>query len=211
MSRRLNINTVPALVGIVGPIVVVAGDITASLSTPGYSPVRDSISSLALTPIGWLQSICFLAMGLLMEILIAGFFFNIRRARGFYGGIVLLALCGFVLMLIATFHMDHPGAPPVDGIIHTIASYGLGLLFPIAILSLTPSLKSDPNWKNIFVYTLVAGVLAFALIIGAFFTEQTGWFGLYERIIVVNAIIWVEVVAVHLFRLSLRREPEPQS
>ncbi|HUX47757.1 MAG TPA: DUF998 domain-containing protein [Dehalococcoidia bacterium] len=211
MSKRLNINSVPALVGIVGPIVVVVGDLAASLATPGYNLVRDTVSSLALTGIGWLQSICFLAMGLLLEIFVAGLFFNIRRARGFHAGIVLLALCGFVLMLIATFHMDHTGAPPIDGTIHTIASYGLGLLFPIAILSLAPSFKSTPNWKNIFVYTLVAGILAFALIIGAFFTEQTGWFGLYERIIIGNALVWVEVVAVHFLRLLLRQEPKPKS
>jgi len=212
MSKRLNIDSVPALVGIVGPIVVIVGDLAASLSTPGYSLVRDSVSSLALTPIGWLQSICFLAMGLLLVIFVPRFFFNIRRARGFHAGIGLLALEGFVLMLIAAFHMDAPGAERTTaGIIHTIASYGLGLLFPIAILSLSPSLKSDPNWKNIFIYTLVAGILALALIIGAFFTEQTGWFGLYERIIVANALIWVEVVAIHFLRLSLRREPKPQS
>jgi hypothetical protein len=210
MSKRMNIDSVPALVGIVGPIVVVVGDIAASLSAPGYSPIHDSVSSLALTSIGWLQSICFLAMGLLLEIFVAGLFFNIRRARGFHAGIILLALCGFVLMLIATFHVNHTGAPPIDGTIHTISSYSLGLLFPIAILALAPSLKSTPNWKNIFVYTLVAGVLAFALIIGALFTDQTGWFGLYERIIVANAIIWVEVVAIHFLRLLLRQEPEPQ-
>ena len=210
MSKRLNINSVPALVGIVGPIVVIVGDLVASLSTPNYSPVRDSISSLALTPIGWLQSICFLAMGLLLEIFVAGLFFNIRRARGFHVGIGLLALCGFMLMLIAAFHMDHPGAPPTEGIIHMIASFGLGLLFPIAVLSLAPSLKSTPNWRNIFVYTLVAGVLALGLIVVAFLTEQIGWFGLYERIIVANAIIWVEVVAIHFLRLLLRREPKPQ-
>jgi len=210
-NKRLSINTIPALVGIVGPIVVVVGDIAASLSILGYSPVRDSISSLALTPIGWLQSICFLAMGLLLEIFVAGLFLNIRRARGFHLGIGLLALCGFVLMLIAAFRMDAPGAQRTTaGIIHTVTSYGLGLLFPIAILSLTPSLKSTPNWRNIFVYTLVAGVLAFGLIIGALLTDQAGWFGLYERIIVANAIIWVEVAAVHLLRLSLRREPKLQ-
>ena len=210
MSKRLNINNVPALVGIVGPIVVIVGDLAASLSTPGYSLVRNSVSSLALTNIGWLQSICFLAMGLLLEIFVAGLFFNIRRARGFHAGIVLLALCGFVLMLIAAFHMDHPGAPPIDGTIHTIASYGLGLLFPIAILSLAPSLKSTPNWKNIFIYTLIAGILALALIMGALFAEQRGWFGLYERIIILNALVWVEVVAIHFLRLLLRQEPKPQ-
>jgi len=211
MSKRLNIHSVPALVGIVGPMVVIAGDLAASSSVPGYSPIRDSVSSLALTSIGWLQSICFLAMGLLLEIFVAGLFFNIRRARGFHAGIVLLALCGFVLMLIATFHMDHPGAPPIDGTIHTIASYGLGLLFPIAILSFAPSLKSTPNWKGIFVYTLIAGILALALILGALLAEQRGWFGLYERIIILNALIWVEVVAIHFLRLLLKREPKPQS
>jgi len=211
-NKRLNINSAPALAGIVGPIVVVVGDLAASLSTPNYSLVRDSISSLALTPIGWLQSICFLAMGLLEVFFVAGLFFNIRRARGFHPGIGLLAFCGFGLMLIAAFRMDPNGASrTIEGIIHTVASYGLGLLFPIAILLLTPSLKSDPNWKNIFIYTLVAGVLAFALMTGLFLPDQTGWFGLYERIIVANVIIWVEVVAVHLLRLSLRREPKPQS
>jgi MFS family permease len=212
MSKRLNINSVPALVGIVGPIVVIVGDLAASSSIPGYSLVRDSVSSLALTSIGWLQSICFLAMGLLLEIFVAGLFFNIRRARGFYAGIVLLALCGFVLMLIAAFHMDAPEAQRTTaGIIHTIASYGLGLLFPVAILSLAPSLKSTPNWKNVFVYTLVAGVLALGLILGAILGKQAGWFGLYERIIILNALVWVEVVAVHFLRLLLKREPKPQS
>jgi len=210
MSKRLNINSVPAIVGIVGPIVVIVGDLAASLSTPDYSLVRNSISSLALRPIGWLQSICFLAMGLLLEIFVAGLFFNIRRARGFHAGIVLLALCGFVLMLIAAFHMDAPKDSTTAGMIHTIASYGLGLLFPIAILSLAPSFKSTPNWKNIFVYTLVAGVLALALVSGLFLSDQAGWFGLYERIIVGNALIWVEVVAIHFLRLLLKREPKPQ-
>jgi MFS family permease len=210
MTKGLSVNSVPAIVGIVGPIVVIAGDLAASSSVPGYSPIRDTVSSLALTSVGWLQSICFLAMGLLLEIFVAGLFFNIRRARGFYAGIVLLALCGFVLMLIATFHMRAPGGPhTIDGKIHTIASYGLGLLFPIAILSLASSLKSTPNWKNIFVYTLIAGILAFGLIIGAFFVELTSWFGLYERIIILNALVWVEVVAVHFLRLLLRQESKP--
>jgi len=107
--------------------------------------------------------------------------------------------------------MDHSGAPPIDGTIHTIASYGLGLLFPIAILSLAPSFKSTPNWKNIFIYTLIAGLLALALIMGALFAGQRGWFGLYERIIILNALVWVEVVAIHFLRLLLRQEPKSQS
>jgi chromate transport protein ChrA len=209
MCKSLNVNSVPAIVGIVGPIVVIVGDIAASLSVPAYSPIRDSVSSFALTSLGWLQTICFLAMGLLWEIFTAGLYFTIRRARGFHVGIVLFALCGFVLMLIAAFHMAHTGAPRIDGTIHNAASYGLGLLFPIAILLLAPSLKNTPNWKNIFIYTIIAGILAFALIMGALFAEQRGWFGLYERIIILNALVWVEVVAIHFLRMLLRQEPKP--
>ncbi|MDH4067554.1 MAG: DUF998 domain-containing protein [Dehalococcoidia bacterium] len=209
MSERLNVNSVPAIVGIIGPILVIVGDLTASSSVPGYSLVRDSVSSFALTSLGWLQTICFLAMGLLWEIFTAGLYFTIRRARGFHAGIILFALCGFVLMLIAAFHMGHTGAPRIDGRIHTIASYGLGLLFPIAILCLAPSFKSTPNWRPIFIYTLVAGALAFGLIMGALFGNQRGWFGLYERIIILNALVWVEVVAIHFLRLLLRRESKP--
>ena len=211
MVKRLNISSVPAIAGIVGPVVVVVGDLAASLTTPGYSIVRDSISSLALTPIGWLQSIGFLAMGLLEVILVFGLFVNIRRVRGFHAGMGLLALCGFVLLLIGAFRMNPADGPrTVEGIIHTVSSYGLGLLFPLAILSLAPSLKGDPDWRNLFVYTLVAGILALALILGALFGDQTGWFGLYERIIVANAIVWIEVAAVHLLRLSLGRDTQAQ-
>jgi hypothetical protein len=212
MPGRLSVSSVPPLVGIIGPIVVIVGDLAAGSSVPGYSLVRDSVSSFALTSLGWLQTICFLAMGSLLVIFAGGLYFNIQRARAFYAGIILLALCGFTLMLIASFHMDAPGVPrTTDGVIHTIASYGLGLLFPIAILSLAPSLKSTPNWKGIFIYTLLAGVLGFGLIIGAILGDQTGWFGLYERIIILNALVWVEVVAIHFLRLLLRQEPGPQS
>lgn len=211
MAERLSINSVPALVGIIGPAVVIVGDLAASSSVPDYSLVRDSVSSFALTSLGWLQTICFLAMGSLLLLFAAGLYFNIRRARGFHAGITLLALCGFVLMLIAAFHMDHSEAPPVDGIIHTIASYGLGLLFPIAVLSLAPSFKRTPNWRGTSVYTLIAGLLGFGLIIGAIFGNQRGWFGLYERIIILNALVWVEVVAIHWLRLLLKQEPKPQS
>ena len=210
-NKRLGINSLPALVGIVGPIIVIVGDLTASLSVPGYSPIRNSVSSFAWTSLGWLQTICFLVIGLFLEIFVAGLFFNLHRARGFHAGIVFLALCGFVLMLIAAFHMEHPGAPSIDGTIHNIASYGLGFLFPIAIFSLSPSFKNTPHWRNIFIYTIADGVLALGLITGAFFAAQTGCFGLYERITILNALVWVTVVAVHYLRLELKQELKPRA
>jgi len=212
MSERLSICSVPAMAGIVGPVLYSVGDLAASLSTPNYSLVSDSISSLALTHIGWLQTIGFLALGLLMEIFVAGLFFSVRRARGFRLSIGLLLLCGFGMLMIGAFHMDPSGAPhTIEGAIHSATAYALALLFPIALLLLTPSLKSDPNWRGIFVYTLVAGVLALTLTIGLLLLPSlAGWFGLYERIIVANVTIWMAAAAIHLLRLSLKRAPKPE-
>lgn len=211
--KRLSIKSVPALCGIAGPLILVIGDLTASLSTPDYSMISDTISDLALTPLGWLQTIGFLIMGLLVELFVAGLFLSIRRARGFHPGIALLACLGFGLLVIAAFRTDPAGGPyTVDGTIHSVTAYALSLVFPVGVLLLAPSLGRDPNWRNMFIYTLVAGVLALALTLGLFYLpDRMNWFGLYERIIVANVIIWTEVMAIHLLRLSLICEPETES
>ncbi|MBE0431335.1 MAG: DUF998 domain-containing protein [Dehalococcoidia bacterium] len=207
MPERLTVCRTAAIAGIVGPAVFLVGDVVASLSTPNYSFVRDSISSLALTPIGWLQTIAFLSLGVLMEVFVAGLFFSIRRARGFHLSMGLLVACGFGMLMIAAFHMDPSGSPrTIEGTIHSATASSLAVLFPVALLSLTPSLKGDPDWRGLFPYTLVASLLALALTVGLLLLPSlSGWFGLYERIMVGNVTIWVAVAAVHLLRISLRR------
>jgi hypothetical protein len=212
MSRRLSVHSIPAIAGIVGPTLYFAGDITASLSTPNYNPIRDSISSLALTSVGWLQTIGFLVLGLLMEVFVAGLFFSIRRARGLHPGLGLLLLCGFGMMMIGAFRMDPVGLPhTIEGTVHSTTAYTLAFLFPVALLLLTPSLKSDQHWRGIYAYTLVSGILALALVGGLIWLPSlAGWFGLYERIMVANVTIWVAVAAANLMRLSLRGVPRHQ-
>lgn len=207
LLKFINIHSTLALAGIVGPVVLVIGDLTAGISNPKYNPVTDSISSLALTPLGWMQTIGFLAMGLLVEIFVAGLFFNIKGVRGFRPSIGLLVLFGFGLLLVGAFRTDPVGAADtIEGTIHSVTAGIVFWIFSIAILLLAPSLRNDSNWKNIFIYTVVAGILALALAIGLIFLhEKTSWFGLYERILVANMVIWVEVAAIKLLCLSVGR------
>jgi len=202
----LNVYGILALTGIVGPFVLVFANVVASISEPGYDWARDSISSLALTPIGWLQTIGFLVIGLLVEIFVVGLFLSIRRRRGFGLGIGVLVCFGFGLLLIGAFQTDPSGAPhTTEGTIHSIAATIDFSLFPVACLLIAPSLRSDPYWKGLFLYTIVTSVLALVLVImHIWLPAQLSWFGLYERILVANMVIWVEVMAVQLLRLSLR-------
>jgi len=201
----LNVYSLLALAGIIGPLVFVIADLTAAFSEPNYNLVRDSISSLAWTPMGWLQTIGFLTIGLLVEVLVAGLFFSIRGARGFGLGIGLFVCFGFGLLLIGAFRADPVGSPhTLEGTIHLVAAIAIFCIFPIASLLIAFSLRKDSYWKGLFFHTVFAGSFALALMIGwILLPSKLSWFGLYERILVANAIIWVEIMAVRLLRLSL--------
>jgi hypothetical membrane protein len=205
--RLWNIHSTLAAAGIVGPLVLAAADIIAALYNPGYSLVRDSISSLALTSLGWLQTIGFLALGLLVEIYTAGLLYNIKRARWFHLGIAIFVFFGFAMLMIGAFHTDPVGGPRTfEGAIHGFMARATFSLFAVGILALAPAIKKDQDWRYLFRYTIVTAVLAVVLgIVLRFFPEKTGWFGLIERILVANMIIWVEVTAINLLRLSLKR------
>jgi hypothetical protein len=204
--KRMNVHSGLALAGAAGPLVLAVTDITAAITNPSYSLVRDSISSLALTSIGWLQTIGFLAIGLLVEIYVAGLLFNVKGVRGFRVSIGMLVFFGFGLLLIGAFRTDPVGGPDtIDGTIHSVVATGAFWLFPIAAFVIAPSLRRDPNWRNIYVYTLVAGALGIGLVLWlGFLPDESGYFGLLERLLVANMIAWVEVTAIKLLRLSVR-------
>jgi hypothetical protein len=205
--KQLYLRRFLALAGMGGPVMLIAADLTAAFSQPGYNWLRDSISSLAWTPMGWLQTIGFLAMGLLTELFVAGIFFNIRGTKGFSIGIGLLVLFGFGLLLIGAFHTDYTGVPAtVTGMIHGGAARSIFFLFMFSSGLIAPSLKNDPAWRRLFLYSLVASILTLVLIIvGLWVTDGNFHFGLYERILVANTIIWVEVMSIWFLRLSFKR------
>jgi hypothetical membrane protein len=204
---KLNIHSLLAFAGIVGPLMLTVGDLVAALSAPQYSLVKNSISSLALTNIGWLQTIGFLALGLLVEVFTTGFMFSVKPYKRFYLGVAIFVFFGFCMLLIGAFHTDPVGiARTTEGRIHGYVATASFTLFPFAVLCFLPSLRRDNRWKDLYGYTRVTFFLGIALlVITRIFQETSGWFGLTERLLVANMILWVEVFAVRLFVLSLKR------
>ena len=155
-----------AWAGIIGPLVLVALDITAAISQPKYSLIKDSISALGLTSLGWIQTIGFVVFGLLVEIFTAGLFLNIRRKHLFDVGIGLLTFFGFGLAMIGLFRTDPIGGLPTwSGRIHVWAAYSVLGLFPVSLAMLLSSIRDDPNWRGLYHYTVVTGVLALGMAI----------------------------------------------
>ncbi len=206
--RKWNIHTYLAIAGILAPLILLSGDISAAMvAGPNYSMLENSISSLALTKIGWMQTIGFLFLGLLVEVFTAGLLFNIRGKRLFYLGIFLFVIFGFALLLIGAFRTDPVGADQtIEGRIHGLTAQTAFTIFPVALLILLFSIKNDPNWQRYFRYTLITLILGFVLIIVIRVArEPNPVFGLMERLLVLNMLIWVEAAAINLFALSLKR------
>jgi hypothetical protein len=197
-----------ALCGVTGPLILVAMDLVAALTQPKYSLVHDSISALALTSIGWIQTTGFMLIGLLIEAFTAGLFLNIKRRRGFGFGITLLAFFGFGMLVLGVFHINAVGTPATFySQIHITAAYSVLGLFPVALALMFSSIKNDPRWRALFPYTVGAAVFALTVAVGRLFLPAGfSWFGLYERVMVLNAISWLEVFAIGLLHLSFLRQ-----
>lgn len=202
---RLNLSGLLALAGILGPSIFIAFDLIAGLSDPFYNYFRHSISSLAWSNLGWLQTIGFLTMGLLMELFVAGLFFGLKGNRLFGLGLVLLVIFGFGLLLIGAFHTDpYVGPHTIEGTIHRTSAKIVFWLLPLASLLIAPTLRTDSFWRSLYRYSLISSTAALILAISSFWMpDDFRWFGLCERILVLIEITWVLVMAIWLLRSSL--------
>jgi hypothetical membrane protein len=202
---RLNLSGLLALAGILGPAIFIAFDLIAGLSDPYYNYFRHSISSLAWSNLGWLQTIGFLTIGLLMELFAAGLFFGLKGNRLFGLGLVLLVIFGFGLLLIGAFHTDpYVGPHTIEGTIHGTSAKLVFWLLPLAGLLLAPTLRKDSFWRPLYRYSLISSIAAFIFTISSFWmADDFKWFGLCERILVAIELFWVFVMATWLLRSSL--------
>jgi hypothetical membrane protein len=199
---RQGLKALLPLAGIGGPVILVICDLIVGLSVPGYSFLRDSISDLAWTPFGWIQTLGFISIGLLTEVFVAALYLNIKRRIGFIFGIGLLACLGFGLLIIGVCHTDPVVGPhTLAGAIHGQAAKYTLWLFPFATLLMTPTLWKNPYWKPICIYSIAEAVFAIGFMIGNIWrTPDFGWYGLFERVLVGDELIWLVVLAIWLAR-----------
>ena len=77
--------------------------------------------------------------------------------------------------------------------------------FPTALAVMLPSIKNDWRWHRMFRYTVITGVIALLMAVcQPFLPSDFRFFGLYERIMVLNAITWRATFLVRLLVLSFQ-------
>lgn len=184
-----------ALMG--GPAVFQSIMVLVQVNQAGYNPVRDTISSLVWGMGGWLQTANFFLVGALLVAMS-----NLLRTR-LAGkvtelmGCLSLALMGVGFIILGIFPARAPASvQSLPAMIHGVTVYCIILLFLAACLFLARSLRNLSGSKSVFLYTVATGTLCVVFIIMGIMimVTRTYWFGMLERVILLNGFIWLEVV-----------------
>jgi len=207
-ARRQGGSWVPAAGGaaaLVVPLVFAACETAALLLTPDFDFMENSISELALTRFGWLQSFAFVLTG------VAGHFIAMALRQwpgtGWWSRVtsILIHYCTFASLMTGLIHTDVPGTGTFMGQVHVVFVISLVVLFPFATLFTIPGLWRK-GYRAAAVFT-AAECLTFAVIGFAMLRprELWVWYGFYENLPLAATAVWLVMMGILLTREAAKR------
>jgi hypothetical membrane protein len=178
-------------IGVGGSAAAFVSDLVAMGFRPGYNPMLDSISSLALGPEGWVQGVGFYLFSLAVFSCSLGLFARLK-GRIPRIGISCLLLISVCFILIGLFHVDHRNPNSPDEHVHVAATITAAALFIASCFLTAPGLK---KYGHLYRYTITTAIIAVLLFAGN--RVPTHWVltGLRERLEGANAVIWIMVMS----------------
>ena len=203
------ISRILSFCGILAPPTIVIIIIIAGLLTPGYNHLTDTISSLCgqESQRPELMTAGFFSYGAL----IIGFSYGLylRLQHGIKARIIWFTLTLYGIgMILAGVFQDTPGTAgdPInpEGFLHNISTAAAFFSLLIGAWVFARSVHNKPSWFGFTWFTIVATVVSLALSIIFIIQSYVPYPGLFQRIFYIIPLIWIEMVSIWLFRLSLK-------
>jgi hypothetical membrane protein len=208
LEERRSVIAALAGAGIAGPVIFVVVVLVQSLLHPDYSHMALPISALAAWPGGWVQSVNFVAFGLLMIAYAIGLHLGVRPSRAGVIGPALLVLSGVGLMMAGGFpwrDVDGDFIVPVGHLLGAFLSFlgaGTGLIV------MSRRMAGDPRWRSVATYALASGIAIVVLFVATFAlvvppdAPLQGWGGLVQRVTMAVWLPCLIVLALRLLRVA---------
>jgi hypothetical membrane protein len=195
---RLIIYQIVLIAGIIAPVLLVITDAVGVLLGRQYNAITQSISDLGLGRTGWLQSAAFIIFGMTTISLASELHSEMGSSRESRIGLRMMVLLGCGFILLGLFRTDPLGTShSIHEIIHHYSAWAEGGLFPVTCFFFADLFRSRPRWNILHRYSVFAGISGCVLVVVWVIFEKN-WFGLSERLIIFNGLIWFEIIAVHL-------------
>ncbi|MFZ6031348.1 MAG: DUF998 domain-containing protein [Chloroflexota bacterium] len=172
--------------GVIGPVTFVAIDLLAAALRPGYDLTFHTVSRLAVGPLGWLQTLNFVVVGVLTILLGVGLLARSQLLGGLFG------LWGLGFVLLALFPTDPSGLYPLRQRIHYWILDGVALLFPLMCLAAAVAFWQRRRFFSIFslALCLLVAFVAASWLLRPQEVLASPRLGLYERAIIWTAVMW---------------------
>lgn len=189
-----------------GPLFIVTFLIEGA-TRADYSPLRHPVSSLALSDLGWMQSINFVVTGLLLVAFAIGLWRTLQPPfwRSFLIGLVGISLIGAGLFVTDPVNGYPPGTPLVPtvssdaGRIHDLFGVLTFLDLPLTCLVFGFGFlrARKYGWAA---YSVLSGIAMFVFFVlaGMGFSQVPGYTdlaGLFQRLAIISGLGWITLIA----------------
>ena len=202
--------------GVLGSLLFTGTFLAAGATRAGYDPWRQPISALSLGPGGWLQSLNFIAFGVLMGCFALGLRGALAPGTGAKWAPLLQAAVAAGLIIDGIFAQDPGmGYPPGTAAVTAASTHGLlhniGLGLAATTLSarcfvLARRFAREPRWRGWATYSIITGLLFIALL--AAFGMANGTpsapAGLFEKLATIQASIYTIALCTRLLATTAR-------
>ena len=196
-----------AISGIIGPILFTTVMYTLGFLQPGYSHITQPDSELGTVgaPYAIIMNINFIVSGLLG----VAFAFGLHRGIGGGGskvGPALLAVAAAGVVGTGIFPTNLAEPQSFTAVMHRLVSFPGSIAAMLAPIVISRRLKRDSLWQGYRSYSLVTGVVAIGtfllLLVGFRLGFITPWVGAVQRLLLGVLLLWGEVMAIRLLRVS---------
>jgi hypothetical membrane protein len=204
------VSSMLAICGIITPISYTIVVIALGFLWSGYNHVTQFISELG--GVGAPNAIImntagFALTGILITFFAFGLYRGINVGSRSKTGLALVAVYGLGIMATGFFPWDKVNLASFTSTMHLLVGWTSWIAMILAPLFIARRLKNDSQWKSYRVYSLATGLVTAVLIFIYAFVGIEGYMGVLQRIIIGAPLLWIEVMAIKLFRLSTSSSP----
>jgi len=198
------IKKIASLAGMIGTVLFSLSFIINGLLRPGYNPVKMYISELSIGPLGWIQIVNFLVLGVCVMLFAFGLRACFPTGKASKAGPILFMIIAVCYFLSGPFVTD-PAAMfdnqmTLHGTLHGIFGAIVFSLTAASCFVLWRRFRADDKWKALSAFTLFAGILLVILIVLMKIGQlQVGllndWAGVVQRCFLILSYIWIFAVS----------------
>lgn len=190
-------------IGLIGAVLVVAGNLAGIAIYEQHDPISDTISDLAAGRWGWIQDTGLIFFGLGAIACAVGLWPWWRGRTGWTLGLAALVLLGIDLGIIAG-HNEYGDRDSGKFVIHMYAVYAFGVLFLLQAALLAPGLRDARFLSGAWEKAGYGVAVAWLVLSPLFFLVPTAWDGAYERLLGLITVGWIAALSLALIRSARR-------